>query len=212
MPASALPFGDDSRSGRRSFRRALVRGSRGDDAGAEARRGPVALVERARQGNRKAFDRLWDRYAPTVHAILLSMVPDAEAEDLMQEVAVSALSAIGSLKNPESFPSWLCAIARNMGRNALAVRRQRRSLPLAEAEAVAAPPSGDPLEADEILHQLRGMPECYREPLILRLLLEMSGAEIAQHVGMTEGSVRVNLCRGMKILRRRLRPWENSDE
>jgi RNA polymerase sigma-70 factor (ECF subfamily) len=52
------------------------------------------------------------------------------------------------------------------------------------------------------------LPECYREPLMLRLLLEMSGPEIAEQTGMTEGSVRVNLCRGLKLLRQRLKHWE----
>ena len=47
---------------------------------------------------------------------------------------------------------------------------------------------------------------------MLRLLLEMTGPEIARHTGMTEGSVRVNLCKGMKLLRRRLQRWESRDD
>jgi predicted phosphodiesterase len=54
------------------------------------------------------------------------------------------------------------------------------------------------------LAEIRNLPECHREPLMLRLMLEMSGPEIAEQTGMTEGSVRVNLCRGMKLLRAHL--------
>ena len=184
-------------------------GANGNTARSARHGHPTGLVLRARRGNRRAFDELWERYAPTLHAILLSMVPDSEAEDLLQEVAVAALSSIKSLKNAHSFAGWMCAIARNAGRNALATRRQRRPVSLQEAETLEAPPEGDPMEADEILEQLRTLPTCYREPLVLRLLLEMSGAEIAMQTGMTEGSVRVNLCRGMKLLRHRLQNWES---
>jgi len=171
---------------------------------------PVQLVRKAQRGSRRAFDALWERYAPTVQSILLTMVADDEAEDLTQEVAVSAYRSIASLKKHESFPAWLCTIARNAGRDALAARRRSREAPLEEAESehLAAPPKGDPTAADEILSEIRKLPECHREPLMLRLLLEMSGQEIAKQTGMTEGSVRVNLCKGMHLLRQRLKHWE----
>ena len=56
-----------------------------------------------------------------------------------------------------------------------------------------------------LLDQIRALPERYRETLAMRLVEGMTGPEIAQRTGLTEGSVRVNLCRGMKILRERLR-------
>jgi hypothetical protein len=80
--------------------------------------GPAPLVREARRGSRRAFDALWERYAPTVRGILLTMVGDDEAEDLTQDVAVRAFSSLSSLKKPASFPAWICAIARNMGRDA----------------------------------------------------------------------------------------------
>jgi RNA polymerase sigma-70 factor, ECF subfamily len=51
---------------------------------------------------------------------------------------------------------------------------------------------------------LRGLPETYREPLMLRLVEGMTGPEIAERTGLTSGSVRVNLFRGMQLLRERL--------
>ena len=48
---------------------------------------------------------------------------------------------------------------------------------------------------------MRGLPEAYREPLVLRLVEGLTGPEIAARTGMTHGSVRVNLCRGMAMLR-----------
>lgn len=51
---------------------------------------------------------------------------------------------------------------------------------------------------------IRALPETYRETMMLRLVEGFTGPEIAQATGLTPGSVRVKLCRGMKLLRRSL--------
>ena len=56
----------------------------------------------------------------------------------------------------------------------------------------------------EVLAALRELPHAYRETLVLRLVEGMTGPEIAEKTGLQPGSVRVNLHRGMKLLRRRL--------
>ena len=58
--------------------------------------------------------------------------------------------------------------------------------------------------ADEILDVIRNLPEAYRETLVLRLVEGMTGPEIALRTGLTAASVRVNLHRGMKLLREKL--------
>jgi RNA polymerase sigma-70 factor (ECF subfamily) len=58
--------------------------------------------------------------------------------------------------------------------------------------------------AAEILELIRGLPEAYRETLVLRLVEGMTGPEIATRTGLTAASVRVNLHRGMKLLREKL--------
>lgn len=183
----------------------LAREARADDPAQV----PVDLVRDAQAGSRRAFTALWQRYAPLVHSILLTMVSEADAEDLTQDVAVAALCALPDLRNRGSFPAWLCAIARNRGRSALKARTSALTADaedahLEDAVAPAVRDSGKPLDVEETLREIRRLPTSYREPLMLRLLLEMTGPEIARQTGMTPGSVRVNLCRGMKELRRRL--------
>jgi RNA polymerase sigma-70 factor (ECF subfamily) len=165
------------------------------------------LVRRAQRGDEHCFALLWEHYSPVVHAILLTMVQQSDADDLTQEVALAAWRALPTLEDPARLPAWLCAIARNMGRNALQAQKKPRPCSLTEVGDVEAPRRGGWLDADDVVAQIRGLPPCHREPLILRLMLGMSGPEIAARTGMTEGSVRVNLCRGMKLLRRRLRSW-----
>ena len=61
-----------------------------------------------------------------------------------------------------------------------------------------------PPEALEVLETIGNLPEAYRETLILRLVEGMTGPEIAAQTGLTPASVRVNLHRGMKLLREKL--------
>ena len=64
-------------------------------------------------------------------------------------------------------------------------------------------------EAIEMLNHIRALPEAYRETMILRLVEGMTGPEIALRTGLTPPSVRVNLHRGMKLLRAKLGLKEN---
>ncbi|MEM7309400.1 MAG: sigma-70 family RNA polymerase sigma factor [Planctomycetota bacterium] len=169
----------------------------------------AALALRARQGDRAAFGALYERYAGLVHGVLLSLVSVAEAQDLVQEVFLAALRRQGHLEDPGRFGAWIATIARNRGRDALRARREVEPLD-AGAGSEPAAPAGHAAEADDAeeaaraLEAVRSLPEAYREPLLLRLVEGLSGPEIANRTGMTHGSVRVNLCRGMKLLRERL--------
>ena len=150
----------------------------------------------ARDGDRTAFGRLYDRFAPMVHGLLLARVPRREVDDLVQDVFLQAMRRLDSLRNPESFGPWLAAIARNRARD-----HHRGTEPVVELPddvAGAVRPEG---EALSVLAAIRRLPEAYRETLMLRLVEGMTGPEIAGRTGLTPGSVRVNLHRGMQMLR-----------
>jgi len=167
------------------------------------------LVGAARDGDRAAFGRLYDRYARMVHGVLLAKVPVAEVDDLVQDVFVLALRRLSTLREIGSFGAWLAAIARNLAKD-----HHRRSAPedqltvdVSEDELELRMTSGDhEASAASILDAIWSLPEAYREPLILRLVEGMTGPEIATRTGLTPGSVRVNLHRGMQQLRARLSP------
>jgi len=69
---------------------------------------------------------------------------------------------------------------------------------------VAYAEAGTEPEALEVMDTIRAMPDAYRETLILRLVEGLTGPEIAEQTGLTADSVRVNLHRGMKMLREKL--------
>jgi RNA polymerase sigma-70 factor (ECF subfamily) len=134
-----------------------------------------------------------------VHAVLIAAAPHALVDDLAQDVFLAAWRRLSTLRDASAFGGWLVAIARHRAVDAL--RRARPHAALVEVAAPAAPPSA---EAREALRALRTLPEAYRETLAMRLVAGWTGPEIAARTGMTPGSVRVNLCRGMKMLKDRL--------
>lgn len=158
-----------------------------------------ALVRAAREGDERAFGTLHDLFAGMVHAVLLARVPAREAEDLVQDVFLLALRRLRQLRDPDAFAGWIARIARN--RAADFHRRGRRMDPLVADVPGDAVPSA---EAREALDAIRALPDTYRETLIMRLVAGMTGPEIAARTGMTPGSVRVHLHRGMKLLRESL--------
>ena len=160
----------------------------------------ASTVEAARRGDRSAFSALYQRYVRMVHGVLLASVPRHDVDDLVQDVFLTAMRRIDALRDPAAFPAWLAAIARNRAADFHRRRpREREELP----DDVAAP-DVDRTDALAVLGVIRGLPEAYRETLVLRLVEGMTGDEIAQRTGLTPGSVRVNLHRGMKLLRARL--------
>ena len=160
------------------------------------------LIRAAVRGDRAAFGELYSRYARMVHGILLARVPRADAEDLVQDVFLSALRQLGALREVAAFPGWLASIARRRATDYF--RAARNVSPLDERMADSRPALSADAGAFEVLELIRSLPEAYRETLILRLVEGMTGPEIAARTGLTPDSVRVNLCRGMKMLRRLL--------
>jgi RNA polymerase sigma-70 factor, ECF subfamily len=159
----------------------------------------VALIEAAGAGDRDAFGQLYRRYSRMVHGILLARVPREEAEDLTQEVFLSAMRQLHRLREPAAFGGWLAMIARNRAHDYHRRTPETTELP----EDLKGRDSAE-VEAAEVLEYIRRLPETYRETLILRLVEGMNGPEIAERTGLKPASVRVNLHRGMKLLRETL--------
>jgi RNA polymerase sigma-70 factor (ECF subfamily) len=162
-------------------------------------RAEARLVERACGGDREAFGELYRLFAPLVHGIVLARVPRDEADDIAQNVFLSAYKNLHTLRDYNAVGPWLAMIARNYSNEFY--RRERPTEELSEDLTHTDAPE---TEAREILSAIRSLPEAYKETLILRLVEGMTGPEIAAQTGLTPESVRVNLHRGMKLLRRKL--------
>lgn len=164
-----------------------------------------ALVRQARDGSRVAFGRLYELHARMVHGILLARVPRLEVDDLVQEVFLHAMKRLPELREPAAFGAWLAQIARNRANDFHRASRTTEELPeVSSASTHSSADAAPRAEALAALAAIRELPEAYRETLVLRLVEGMTGPEIAARTGLTPASVRVNLHRGMKLLREAL--------
>ena len=90
----------------------------------------IALIERARGGDRAAFGELVERFQPAVYAVALARLRDAnEAIELTQEVFIHAMTKLGQLRDPHCFVGWLRQITVRM-----AINRVTRKAPIKGAE------------------------------------------------------------------------------
>lgn len=167
------------------------------------------LVDRARRGAPDAFEELVRRTSRMVFArCALEMGDPQRAEDLTQETFLAAWRAIRTLKEADGFRGWLLRIAQNACIDAhRRDARLRRTPPGASSpealEAVAAeastPDAGESRE--RALAILRSLPEEYRLPLTLRYLGGADFESIQLQMGITPGSLRGLLNRGLQLLR-----------
>ena len=157
------------------------------------------LVERILAGDHEAFAELHKTFAPLVHGIILARVPRDEVDDIAQEVFLSAYRSLHSLRDKSALGPWLAMIARNR-----AAEFHRNARPADELTDDLSRRDRPTAEAKEILAAIRSLPEAYGETLVLRLVEGMTGQEISERTGLKHESVRVNLSRGMKMLRQKL--------
>jgi RNA polymerase sigma-70 factor, ECF subfamily len=159
----------------------------------------AVLVDQIRAGNQEAFDEFYKMFLPLVHGIVLSKVPRDEVSDIVQEVFLAAYRKLHSLREKNAVGCWLAIIARNSAMEFYRSRKLTEELPdeIPQRKNVEN-------QASEVLAIIRSLNETYRETLILRLVEGMTGQEIAEQTGLTPESVRVNLHRGMKLLREKM--------
>jgi RNA polymerase sigma-70 factor (ECF subfamily) len=165
-----------------------------------------ALVQRARTGDTRAFERLYREHAGRVYGLCLRMTRDAQlAEDCTQDTFINAWRALGKFETRSSLSTWLHRIAVNVS-----LAKRRKSGPV---EQPAEEEEGDvasewmletPLEVREIESAIGALPDGARDALVLHALYGYSHGEAAQMLGIAEGTCKAQLHRARKLLRERL--------
>jgi RNA polymerase sigma factor (sigma-70 family) len=173
------------------------------------------LVAAVRRGDDRAFEVLYHRYQRRIHAYVLGMVSDhGRAEDVTQEVFVSALRRMRETEQPLAFKPWLYQIAKNSCIDVF--RRSRRAEEISyDAEGGLAPadhskligsgPSPDAAVAakqdlDNLCGAFGGLNETHHEILVLRELEGLSYQEIGTRMGMSRPAVESTLFRARRRL------------
>jgi RNA polymerase sigma-70 factor (ECF subfamily) len=169
------------------------------------------LVQNAQRGDRAAFEELVRRTSRLVLARLFLDTGDRHlAEDLLQDTLLTAFRSLQQLTEPARFRSWLLRIAHNAAIDSARRGQRLKRQPPADPGRLGLGPtaSPDPAEQAEIEEQrvkvldiLRSLPEEYRIPLSLRYLTGADYETIQMQMGLSNGSLRGLLHRGMNLLR-----------
>src|SRR5438128_2378824 len=177
------------------------------------------LVGRAQRGDRAAFEELVRRTSRLVFARLYLETGDThQAEDLLQDTLLTAFRSLEQLEERDKFRPWLLRIAQNAAIDAgrRASRKKRGPEPEGQTERLRLVPGPTPgpeeqAERDEmrqkVLAVLRSLPEEYRLPLTLRYIAGADYETIQMQMGLTNGSLRGLLHRGIKLMRAEMQPW-----
>jgi RNA polymerase sigma factor (sigma-70 family) len=173
------------------------------------------LVSAVRAGDDRAFEQLYARYQRRIAAYVCGMVKDyGRAEDITQEVFVSALRRMRQTERPIAFKPWIYEIAKNACIDAY--RRSRRAeevsydaddrlSPSDHVRLVSNGPEPDEavdtkLELDTLCGAFGGLSESHHDILVLRELEGLSYKDIGERMGMSRPAVESTLFRARKRL------------
>jgi RNA polymerase sigma-70 factor, ECF subfamily len=176
----------------------------------------IMLVQKAYAGDAQAYEELIRQYARLVWATVYCVMHDATwTEDLVQETFIKGWQMLKTLREPASFRGWLLTIARRIALRH--IENQGRQDKLADDLAslsgtqTLAPQRENTEDLRQQLHQaLNQLPERYRLPLTLRYLEQLDYQQIAETLGLTDGSLRGLLNRGIKQMRVIMKPQLDS--
>jgi RNA polymerase sigma factor (sigma-70 family) len=169
------------------------------------------LVAAARRGNDRAFEELYSRYRGRIGSYVFGMVGDHQrAEDVAQEVFISALRRLRDTERPIAFKPWIYEIAKNACIDEFRRSSRAREVPLQDDEddGAALPLVSNGLEAaienKQRLENLRGafhgLSESHHRLLVMRELEGLSYSQIGEQMGMSKPVVESTLFRARKRL------------
>ncbi|HXI17609.1 MAG TPA: sigma-70 family RNA polymerase sigma factor [Chloroflexota bacterium] len=181
----------------------------------------VELVRAAQAGDATSFGRLYEKYFDKVYGYLSFKMGNAtEAEDVTEQVFLKALESLGGYKwTGVPFQAWLFRIAHNLMVDSLRRRSRRPSEPLEQAmDMTDTRPSNDPeamlaqtLTREGLTQAVDRLTELQKQVISLKFAGGLSNAEVANHMGKTEGAVKSLQHAALASLQRLLSP-EHSPE
>ncbi|MEA3182914.1 MAG: hypothetical protein QOI59_6437 [Gammaproteobacteria bacterium] len=207
LEQSRLPHSSDAASGLQS-KRAV------DSVQSFADLPDLLLVERTRGRDTRAFETLMRRYNRRLYRIARSILSnDDMAEEAVRAAYIRAFANLDRYEPAGKFGAWLARLAFN---EALTLRRHPPGaafLAVAPPPAAEAAPAGEGSDAVASRQQLEdaidALPEVFRTVLVLRVVEDLSGVEVAVCLGLNETTVRTRLYRAQQRLKvdvaRRLR-------
>ncbi len=167
----------------------------------------VALIERARRGDSRAFERLYRDHVGRVHGLCLRMTRNPElAADCAQDAFIKAWKALPKFEARSSFSTWLHRIAVN---TVLEKRRGSSNAEIAvedptEYEVEGKATFDTPVEEEELEAAIASLPQGARDALVLCGVYGYEHQEAAVMLGIAVGTCKAQLHRARGLLKDRL--------
>jgi RNA polymerase sigma-70 factor, ECF subfamily len=174
------------------------------------------LIQRCLQGDQTAWDAIVRMYWRKVFNVAYKFVgKHEEAEDLAQEIFLKIFKSLDTFDRRANFQTWLVSVSRNLCIDHYrSVRKERQTIDRAVDASELTPASTDPgpmaaLEQRDRLTLLRdalaALPDALRTAVLMRDIHELSYQEIADRLGLPEGTVKSRINRGRAELARQIR-------
>jgi RNA polymerase sigma-70 factor, ECF subfamily len=179
------------------------------------------LVGEARRGRLEAFSELARRHEQRVYRLIYGMTRNhSDADDLSQEVFLTAFRSLSGFNGRAAFYTWLYRIAVNQTLNFLKKRGREKNragfhenLPYGEeSQAVAYSPEGSSIRGElqgRVAEAVNALPAHFRVSFLLVVDQGLSHAEAARALGCSENTVSWRMHKARKLLQARLKPYLN---
>jgi RNA polymerase sigma-70 factor (ECF subfamily) len=155
-------------------------------------------------GHPEAFRHLVARYqTPLTRHVRFHLGEMGEAMEAAQETFVRAYFALGNLRKPESFFSWLLGIADRVCQETRRAAMRHKSVSCDQLELAEAT-KPDPGARPAVTEAVTRLPDAYREVVVLRFYGGHSCADISRDLGVPLGTVTKRLSRAYVLLREQL--------
>ena len=179
---------------------------------------PVSIdetIQRAASGDQEAWDTIVRTYWRKVFNVAYRFVGTYdEAEDLAQDIFLKVFRSLGTFDRRANFQTWLISVSRNLCIDRYRSGRRDREIFAREVDASAVPAEAPGTNAQArietqdriglLREALRGLSPALRTAVLLRDIHELSYQEIAERLGVAEGTVKSRINRGRTELARRL--------
>lgn len=166
----------------------------------------ASAFEKAKQGDAQAFGDLYEIYAKDLYRFALCMLHVREdAEDAVQDAAISVYKHMLRIKKEESFRSYFFTVLANECRARLKKRENDKKVSLDDIEPILADASDENLLLSlELQQAVSKLKDEERTVVLLSSVAGFNSSQIANIMGVTNGTVRSKLSRSLRKLREEL--------
>jgi RNA polymerase sigma-70 factor (ECF subfamily) len=179
------------------------------------------LVERARRGDREAFDELVRQTYAATWTLAVRLTPNEEdARDVVQEAYLRAWRSIGRFRGDAQLSTWLYRITANCASTHLGRGAKHRhdelddDIPVVDLRPQADPAGRAELSAvrSHLVDAIDALPDGLRAVVVLRDVYDLPHEAIAAELGISETAAKVRLHRARKRLREALDPLRHEED